>query len=70
MSCLCYCVSMNAEERTEPYPLEAVNDLTRNYSSEHFTFLIGHCRDVISRVVSENTTSSEHIARVNMLKHL
>lgn len=30
-----------------PYPVTAVTDPANNYSSEHFRFAVGHCRDVM-----------------------
>jgi hypothetical protein len=53
-----------------PYHVLAVNDLARNYSPEHFRFAVGHCRDVIARIIAEDNRSDQQIARVRILRYL
>jgi hypothetical protein len=48
----------------------AVTDLANNYSPDHFRFAIGHCRGVIAKVIAEDNTSDQQIARVRILKYL
>src|SRR5208283_4810383 len=60
---------MNTESDV-PYPVTAVSDLANNYSAEHFRFAVGHCRDVIARVLAEDNRSDQQIARVRILKYL
>jgi len=60
---------MNAEPEV-PYPVTAVTDLANNYSAEHFRFAVGHCRDVIAKVIAEDNRSDQQIARVRILRHL
>ena len=57
-------------ENEFPYPVHAVTDLANNYSPEHFRFAVGHCRDVIAKIVAEDNRSDQQIARVRILKHL
>src|ERR1700730_12725177 len=52
------------------YPVTAVADLANNFSAEHFRFAVGHCRDVIAKVIAEDNRSDQQIARVRILKHL
>ena len=52
------------------YPVIAVTDLANNFSAEHFRFAVGHCRDVIAKVIAEDSRSDQQIARVRILKHL
>src|SRR6266849_57247 len=59
----------NAEKKY-PYPVLAVTDLANNYSAEHFRFAVGHCRDVIAKVIAEDNRSDQQIARVRILKYL
>ena len=60
---------MDAENEF-PYPVVAVTDLANNYSSEHFRFAVGHCRDVIAKIIAEDNLSEQQIARVRILKYL
>jgi hypothetical protein len=60
---------MNTENDV-PYSVTAVTDLVNNYSAEHFRFAVGHCRDVIAKVIAEDNRSDQQIARVRILKHL
>jgi len=60
---------MNTEPEV-PYPVTAVTDLANNYSAEHFCFAVGHCRDVIAKLIAEDNRSDQQIARVRILKHL
>jgi hypothetical protein len=60
---------MNTEPEV-PYPVTAVTDLANNYSAEHFRFAVGHCRDVIAKVIAEDNHSDQQIARVRILKQL
>lgn len=53
-----------------PYPIQAVVDLARNFSSDHFRFAIKQCRDVIALTLAEDNTSDQQIARVHMLRYL
>jgi hypothetical protein len=57
-------------ENKYPYPVIAVTDLANNYSPEHFRFAVGHCRDVIAKVIAEDDSSDQQIARVRILKYL
>lgn len=57
-------------ENEFPYPVLAVGDLARNYSPEHFRFAVGHCRDVIAKIIAEDNRSDQQIARVRILKYL
>ncbi len=59
-----------AEAKKYPYPVIAVTDLANNYSADHFRFAIGHCRDVIAKVVAEDNTSDQQISRVRILRYL
>ncbi|MGB2670716.1 MAG: hypothetical protein WCA94_20470 [Candidatus Acidiferrum sp.] len=60
---------MNTEPEVH-YPVTAVTDLANNYSADHFRFAVGHCRDVIAKVIAEDNRSDQQIARVRVLKHL
>jgi hypothetical protein len=60
---------MGAEHKF-PYPVIAVTDLANDYSPEHFRFAIGHCRDVIAKIIAEDNRSDQQIARVRILKYL
>src|SRR5438445_12467470 len=60
---------MNTETEV-PYPVTAVTDLASEYSAEHFRFAVGHCRDVIAKVIAEDNRSDQQIARVRILKNL
>jgi hypothetical protein len=60
---------MNTESDV-PYPVTAITDLANNYSADHFRFAVGHCRDVIAKVIAEDNRSDQQIARVRILKHL
>jgi len=60
---------MDAENEF-PYPVLAVTDLANNYSPGHFRFAVGHCRDVIAKVIAEDNRSDQQIARVRILKYL
>ena len=57
-------------ENEFPYPVLAVTDLANNYSPEHFRIAVGHCRDVIARIIAEDNRSDQQIARVRILKYL
>lgn len=52
------------------YPVQAIVDLANNYSTEHFSVAIGHCRDVIAKVLAEDNRSDQQIARVRILRYL
>jgi hypothetical protein len=60
---------MNTEPEV-PYPVTAVTDFANNYSAEHFRFAVGHCREVIAKVIAEDNRSDQQIARVRILRHL
>ena len=60
---------MDAENEF-PYPVLAVTDLANNYSPEHFRIAVGHCRNVIARIIAEDNRSDQQIARVRILKYL
>lgn len=60
---------MDAENEF-PYPVLAVTDLANNYSPEHFRTAVGHCRDVIAKIIAEDNRSDQQIARVRILKYL
>jgi hypothetical protein len=53
-----------------PYPVLAVTDLANNYSSEHFRFAVRQCRDVIAKIIAEDNSSDQQVARVRILKYL
>ncbi len=53
-----------------PYPVLAITDLSNNFSPEHFRFAVGNCRDVIAKVIAEDTRSDQQIARCRILKFL
>ena len=53
-----------------PYPVVAVTDLANNFSPEHFRFAVGHCRDVIAKIIAEDNRSDQQIARVRILRYL
>ena len=57
-------------EKEFPYPVLAVTDLANNYTPEHFRFAVGHCRDVIAKIIAEDNRSDQQIARVRILKYL
>ena len=57
-------------ENDVPYPVTAITDLANNYSAEHFRFAVGHCRDVIAKVIAEDNRSDQQIGRVRILKYL
>ena len=60
---------MDANDKI-PYPVLAITDLANNFSPEHFRFAVGNCRDVIAKVIAEDTHSDQQIARVRILKFL
>jgi hypothetical protein len=53
-----------------PYHIQAIYDLRADYRPEHFRFAIGECRKVISRLIAEDNTSDQQIARVKILRYL
>jgi malonyl CoA-acyl carrier protein transacylase len=53
-----------------PYPVLAVGDLANNYSPEHCRFAVGHCRDLIAKIIAEDNRSDQQIARVRILEYL
>ena len=55
-------------ENEFPCQVRAVTDLANNCSPEHFRFAVGHCRDVIAKVIAEDNRSDQQIARVRILK--
>ncbi|MHB8406418.1 MAG: hypothetical protein ACYDCJ_13455 [Gammaproteobacteria bacterium] len=59
---------MAAEER--PYHIQAIYDLKASYSPEHFRFAIGECRNVIARLILEDNSSDQQVARVHILRYL
>jgi hypothetical protein len=60
---------MNTESEV-PYHKQAISDLANNYSAEYFRFAVGNCRDVIAKVIAEDNSSDQQIARVRILKYL
>ena len=56
------------EER--PYHVQAICDLREDYSPEHFRYAIGECRKVIARVVADDNSSDQQVARVRVLRYL
>jgi hypothetical protein len=50
--------------------VHAVTNLASNYSSEHFAFAVGQCREVIAKIIAEDNSSNQQIARVRILKYL
>ena len=61
---------MGAEQPEPPYPVLATQDLVKAYSTEHFKYAIQQCRDVIARVIAEDNSSEQQIARVRILRYL
>jgi hypothetical protein len=59
-----------APEAEYPYPVQAVVDLTTNFSADHFRFAVRQCRDVIATVIAEDNRSDQQIARVHILRYL
>jgi hypothetical protein len=57
-------------EDERPYHIQAIYDLRADYSPEHFRFAIGECRRVISRLIAEDNSSDQQIARVKILRYL
>jgi hypothetical protein len=57
-------------ENEFPYPVHAVTDLASNFSAEHFSFVVGQCREVIARIITQDNSSDQQIARVRILKYL
>lgn len=62
-------INMDAENEF-PYPVLAVTDLANNYSPDHFRIAVGHCRDVIAKIIAEDNSSDQQIARVRILQYL
>lgn len=60
---------MNAEKEF-PYPVLAVTDLAKDFSSEHFRLAVKTCREVIARIIAEDNPSDQQIARVRILRRL
>jgi hypothetical protein len=58
------------DENEFPYPVHAVTNLASNYSSEHFAFAVERCREVIAKVIAEDNSSPQQIARVRILNYL
>ena len=54
-------------EAERPYHIQAIYDLRADYSPEHFRFAIGECRKIISRVIAEDNSSDQQIAREKIL---
>jgi hypothetical protein len=52
------------------YPVQAVVELAKNFSREHFEYGITQCRNVISQVLAEDNSSDQQIARVRVLKYV
>src|SRR6266481_4764490 len=52
------------------YPVQAVVDLAKNFSREHFEYAITQCQNVISQVLAEDNSSEQQIARVRVLKYV
>lgn len=61
---------MEEPEQEYPYHVMAVTDLANNYSAEHFRFAIGHCRDVIAKLIAEDNRSDQQKARYRILRYL
>ncbi len=53
-----------------PYQVQAVVDLAKNFSSDHFRYAIKQCREVIAKTVAEDNRSDQQIARVHILRYL
>ena len=54
----------------KPYHIQAIEDLQANFSAQHFRHCIGECRKVIARLVTEDRSSDQQIARVHILRYL
>jgi hypothetical protein len=52
------------------YPVQAVVDLAKTFSCEHFEYAITQCRNAISQVIAEDNSSEQQIARVRVLKYV
>jgi hypothetical protein len=52
------------------YAVQAVVDLAKNFSREHFEYAITQCRNVISQVLAEDNSSEQQIARVRVLTYV
>jgi len=52
------------------YPVQAVVDLTNDFSDEHFKFAIAQIRRNVARVLAEDNSSDQQIARVKILRYL
>jgi hypothetical protein len=59
---------MAEEER--PYHIQAIYDLKADYSPQHFRFATGECRKVIARLIAEDNSSDQQVARVHILRYL
>jgi hypothetical protein len=57
-------------ESLKPYHIEAIEGLRDNYTSARFRTEIDECRIVIARVIAEDNTSDQQIARVHILRYL
>lgn len=58
-------------EEKSYHVLQAIyDDLKADYSPEHFRHAIGECRKVIARLIAEDKSSDQQIARVNILRYL
>ena len=59
-----------APEQERPYHIQAVYDLHAENTTEHFRYEINECRKVVARLVADDNSSDQQIARVNVLRYL
>jgi len=62
--------SHNMDTENYSYQNTAIDDLVGNYSADHFRYAVGQCSAVIAQVLAQEEHSSQHIARVLILKYL
>ncbi len=61
---------MAVEEQEMPYHVMAISELAKNYSAAAFRVEIGHCREVIAKLVAEDNRSDQQRARYRILRYL
>lgn len=57
-------------EPEHPYHMQAVYDLKAKYSPEQFRYAVGICREVIGKVIADDNSSDQQIARVHIPRYL
>lgn len=61
---------IGVQEQEIPYHVMAIRELAKNYSAATFRVEIGHCREVISKLVDEDNRSDQERARYRILRYL